>query len=183
MLAAGLAIGLGTYSGGWRIMRTMGKGIVEIETPQGAASGAATAATILASAHLGFGLSTTHVATGSIVGSGLGRRGAEVRWSVARRMGVAWLLTLPGAALVGGLAALLSVHGVVGVIALLALLAAACTVIWLISRRNQITHRNVTDSAEVLVLASAAPETYPDDPRLGGPKAGKHKRKKQKSAA
>jgi len=185
VLAAGLAIGLGTYSGGWRIMRTMGKGIVEIETPQGAASGAATAATILASAHLGFGLSTTHVATGSIVGSGLGRRGAEVRWSVARRMGVAWLLTLPGAAVVGGLAALLSVHGVVGVIALLALLAAACTVIWVISRRNQITHRNVTDSAEVLVLASAAPETYPDDPRLGGPKAGKHKhkRKKQKSAA
>jgi PiT family inorganic phosphate transporter len=182
VLAAGLAIGLGTYSGGWRIMRTMGKGIVEIETPQGAASGAATTATILASAHLGFGLSTTHVATGSIVGSGLGRRGAEVRWSVARRMGVAWLLTLPGAALVGGLAALLSGHGVVGVIALLALLTVACTAIWLISRRNQITHRNVTDSAEVLVLASAAPQTYADDPRLGGAKAAK-KRKKQKSAA
>lgn len=182
VLAAGLAIGLGTYSGGWRIMRTMGKGIVEIETPQGAASGAATTATILASAHLGFGLSTTHVATGSIVGSGLGRRGAEVRWSVARRMGVAWLLTLPGAALVGGLAALLSGHGVVGVIALLALLTVACTSIWLISRRNQITHRNVTDSAEVLVLASAAPQTYADDPRLGGAKAAK-KRKKQKSAA
>ena len=173
VLAAGLAIGLGTYSGGWRIMRTMGKGIVEIETPQGAASGAATAATILASAHLGFGLSTTHVATGSIVGSGLGRRGAEVRWSVARRMGVAWLLTLPGAALVGGLAALLSGHGVVGVILLLVLLAVACTAIWLISRRNQITHLNVTDSAEVLVLASAAPDTYPDYLRLGSPKAAK----------
>ncbi len=183
VLAAGLAIGLGTYSGGWRIMRTMGKGIVEIETPQGAASGAATTATILASAHLGFGLSTTHVATGSIVGSGLGRRGAEVRWSVARRMAVAWLLTLPGAALVGGLAALLSGHGVPGVIALLALLAIACTVIWLISRRNQITHRNVTDSAEVMVLASAAPQTYPDDPRLAGAKTAKPKRKKQKSAA
>lgn len=181
VLAAGLAIGLGTYSGGWRIMRTMGKGIVEIETPQGAASGAATTATILASAHLGFGLSTTHVATGSIVGSGLGRRGAEVRWSVARRMGVAWLLTLPGAALVGGLAALLSGHGVAGVIALLVLLAIACTTIWMVSRRNQITHRNVTDSAEVMVLASAAPP-YPDDPRLGSAKA-KHKRKKQKSAA
>ncbi len=182
VLAAGLAIGLGTYSGGWRIMRTMGKGIVEIETPQGAASGSATTATILASAHLGFGLSTTHVATGSIVGSGLGRRGAEVRWSVARRMGVAWLLTLPGAALVGGLAALLSGHGVAGVVALLVLLAVACTVIWLISRRNQITHRNVTDSAEVMVLASAAPQTYPDDPRLAGAKS-KHKRKKQKSVA
>ena len=107
MLAAGLAIGLGTYSGGWRIMRTMGKGIVEIETPQGAASGAATAATILASAHLGFGLSTTHVAHRQHPRLRARPRGAEVRWSVARRMVVAWLLTLPGAALVGGLAALL----------------------------------------------------------------------------
>ena len=90
-----LAIGLGTYSGGWRIMRAMGKGIVEIETPQGAASGAATSATILASAHLGFGLSTTHVSTGSILGSGVGR-GAEVRWRVGRRMVFAWLLTIAG---------------------------------------------------------------------------------------
>ena len=111
IIAAGAAIGLGTYSGGWRIMRTMGKGIVEIETPQGAASGAATSATILASAHFGFGLSTTHVSTGSILGSGVGREGAEVRWSVARRMLFAWLLTLPGAGLVGGLAALLSDQG------------------------------------------------------------------------
>ena len=89
-------------------MRTMGKGIVEIETPQGAAAGAATTATILASAHFGFGLSTTHVSTGSILGSGRRPRGAEVRWGVARKMLVAWLLTLPGAGLVGGLAALLS---------------------------------------------------------------------------
>src|SRR3712207_2885914 len=95
VISAGLAIGLGTYSGGWRIMRTMGKGIVEIETAQGAASGAATAATILSSSHLGFGLSTTHVSTGSILGSGVGREGAEVRWGVARRMVFAWLLTLP----------------------------------------------------------------------------------------
>src|SRR5690349_18851964 len=130
ILAAGLAIGLGTYSGGWRIMRTLGKGVVEIETPQGAASGAATGATILASAHLGFGLSTTHVATGAIVGSGIGRRGALIRWATARRMVVAWLLTLPGAALVGGLAALLADRGVVGVIVLLALLAVASLVIW-----------------------------------------------------
>jgi PiT family inorganic phosphate transporter len=180
VLTAGLAIGLGTYSGGWRIMRTMGKGIVEIETPQGAASGAATTATILASAHLGFGLSTTHVATGSILGSGLGRRGSKVRWSVARRMAVAWLLTLPGAAFVGGLAALLSGHGVAGVIALLVLLAAACGVIWTISRRNHIGHHNVTDSADVMVLSSAAPDTFADDPRLG---THAKKRKKQRSAA
>jgi len=189
IITAGIAIGLGTYSGGWRIMRTMGKGIVEIETPQGAASGAATSATILASAHLGFGLSTTHVSTGSILGSGMGREGAEVRWSVARRMVFAWLLTLPGAALVGGLAALLADQSPWGVIALLMLLAGACFAIYVLSRRNRITLANVTDSHEVLVLAAAAPSTtYPDDPRLGAPaklkkKKKKAKRPKEKSAA
>jgi PiT family inorganic phosphate transporter len=186
IIAAGVAIGLGTYSGGWRIMRTLGKGVVEIETPQGAASGAATTATILASAHLGFGLSTTHVATGSILGSGVGRRGAEVRWSVARRMLFAWLLTLPGAGLVGGAAALLAGGGIAGVIALLALLVVACLVIYAISRRNKISHHNVTDSREVMVLNAASPTTpYVDDPRvvqLGKPKKGA-KRPKSKSAA
>ena len=184
IITAGIAIGLGTYSGGWRIMRTMGKGIVEIETPQGAASGASTSATILASAHLGFGLSTTHVSTGSILGSGVGREGAEVRWSVARRMVFAWLLTLPGAALVGGLAALLSDEGVAGVVALMILLAGACLVIYVFSRRNKITHANVIDSHEVLVLAAATPSTYADDPRLEAPpKPKKIKRPKARSAA
>jgi PiT family inorganic phosphate transporter len=155
VLAAGLAIGLGTYSGGWRIMRTLGKGVVEIDTPQGSAAGAAATATILASSHLGFGLSTTHVATGAILGSGLGRRGAEVRWSVARRMVTAWLLTLPGAAIVAGLAALLAEQGVGGVIGLLALLAVAAIVIWRLSRKHAVDHTNVTESSEVMVLASA----------------------------
>jgi inorganic phosphate transporter, PiT family len=183
IIASGLAIGVGTYSGGWRIMRTMGKGIVEIETPQGAASGAATSATILASAHLGFGLSTTHVSTGSILGSGVGR-GAEVRWSVARRMVFAWFLTLPGAGLVGGLAALLSDQGVVGVVALLVLLAGACLVIYFVSRRNKITYANVTESHEVLVLAAATPPTYGGEALLEAPnKPKKVKRPKAKSAA
>jgi PiT family inorganic phosphate transporter len=155
IIAAGLAIGLGTYSGGWRIMRTMGKGIVEIESPQGAASGAATAATILASSHLGFGLSTTHVSTGSILGSGVGREGADVRWGVARRMLYAWLLTLPGAGLVGGLAALLADLGNTGVVVLLILLALSCAVIYAFSRRHKVDRQNVTDSAEVMVFASA----------------------------
>ena len=183
IIASGLAIGIGTYSGGWRIMRTMGKGIVEIETPQGAASGAATSATILASAHLGFGLSTTHVSTGSILGSGVGR-GAEVRWSVARRMVFAWLLTLPGAGLVGGLGALLSDQGVVGVVALLVLLAGACLVIYFVSRRHKITYANVTESHEVLVLAAATPPTYAGEALLEAPsKPKKVKRPKAKSAA
>ena len=103
--AAGLAIGLGTYSGGWRIMRTMGKGIVDITAPQGLAAETTSAAAILASSHMGFGLSTTQVCAGSIVGSGVGRRQAEVRWGTARKMVYGWLLTLPAAGLVGGLSA------------------------------------------------------------------------------
>jgi inorganic phosphate transporter, PiT family len=174
----------GTCSGGWRIMRTMGKGIVEIETPQGAASGAATSATILASAHLGFGLSTTHVSTGSILGSGVGR-GAEVRWSVARRMVFAWFLTLPGAGLVGGLTAQLADQGVFGVIALTVLLAAVCLVIYVLSRRHKISPANVTDSHEVLVFAASAPPTsYANDARLeASPNHQKVKQAKAKSAA
>ncbi len=183
VIAAGVAIGLGTYSGGWRIMRTLGKGIVEIETPQGAAAGATTTATILASAHFGFGLSTTHVSTGSILGSGVGRAGAEVRWGVARKMVIAWLLTLPGAGLVGGLAALLAETGVGGVVVLLVLLGAACAVIYAISRRHQVNHHNVTESREVMVLAGAAPSTYDNDPRLDVAKKKKAKRAKMDSAA
>jgi inorganic phosphate transporter, PiT family len=183
IIISALAIGLGTYSGGWRIMRTMGKGIVEIETPQGAASGAATSATILASAHFGFGLSTTHVCTGSILGSGVGR-GAEVRWSVARRMVFAWLLTLPGAALVGGFAALLADQGVWGISVLLVLLAGACLAIYSLSRRHRITHANVTDSHEVFVLAAARPPTYAGEALLEAPnKPKKVKKPKLKSAA
>ena len=154
---AGLAIGLGTYSGGWRIMRTMGKGIVKIDAKQGAAAGAATTATILASAHVGFGLSTTHVSTGSILGSGVGRKGADVRWGVARRMMYGWLLTLPAAAIIGGAASVLAAHDFAGTIVLLVLLGIACLVIWLLSRRNQVDRTNVTDSADVLVLNAAKP--------------------------
>ena len=98
-----LAIGLGTYLGGWRVIRTLGKGLVEIESPQGLAAEASSAAIILSSSAAGMALSTTHVATGSILGSGVGKPGAQVRWGVAGRMAVAWLITLPAAALVGAL--------------------------------------------------------------------------------
>ena len=95
------AIAAGTWIGGWRIIRTLGKGLVEISPPQGMAAESASAAVILVSSHLGFALSTTHVATGSILGSGVGRPGAQVRWSVALRMVLAWMVTLPAAAVVG----------------------------------------------------------------------------------
>ena len=95
ILSCALAISAGTYIGGWRVIRTLGKGLVEIESPQGMAAESSSAAVILLSSSFGYSLSTTHVATGSIIGTGLGKRGAEVRWGVAGRMGSAWLLTLP----------------------------------------------------------------------------------------
>ena len=104
ILSCALAIGLGTYIGGWRVIRTLGKGLVEIESPQGLAAEASSAAIILSSSAAGMALSTTHVATGSILGSGVGKPGAQVRWAVAGRMALAWLITLPAAALVGALA-------------------------------------------------------------------------------
>ncbi len=97
-LSCALAIALGTYLGGWRIIRTLGKGLVEIESPQGMAAESSSAAVILVSSHLGFALSTTHVATGSILGTGLGKKGATVNWRIAGRMGIAWLITALGGA-------------------------------------------------------------------------------------
>ncbi|MEU3029119.1 inorganic phosphate transporter [Streptomyces incarnatus] len=155
--SAGLAIGLGTYLGGWRIIRTMGKGLTEIQSPQGFAAETASTAVILTSAHLGFALSTTQVASGSILGAGLGRRLAEVRWGVAGRMALAWLITLPFAALVGGLAASVVKHGgTIGtVVVALVALALALGVVAL-SRRNPVHADNVNDHHEV-TLRSQTP--------------------------
>ncbi|MGV0344174.1 inorganic phosphate transporter [Corynebacterium faecium] len=99
-LACALAIAIGTYSGGFRVIRTLGKGLVEIHPPQGMAAETSSAAIILTSSHLGMALSTTHVATGSILGSGLTGPKGEVRWGVAGRMALAWITTLPVAAFV-----------------------------------------------------------------------------------
>ena len=81
IVSAGLAIALGTYLGGWRIIRTMGKGLTDIQPPQGFAAQTSAATVILASSHLGFSLSTTQVCSGSVMGAGLGRKGGVVRWS------------------------------------------------------------------------------------------------------
>ncbi|MFG3722753.1 anion permease [Streptomyces massasporeus] len=150
--SAGLAIGLGTYLGGWRIIRTMGKGLTEIQSPQGFAAETASTTVILTSAHLGFALSTTQVASGSILGAGLGRRLAEVRWGVAGRMAVAWMVTLPAAALVGGLAAAVVQNGGDFGTAVVALVGAALAAgIVVISRRNPVHAHNVNDAHEVSI--------------------------------
>ncbi len=98
-----VSIAAGTYLGGWRIIRTLGKGLVDITAPQGMAADGASAAVILTASHLGVPLSTTQVASGSIMGSGVGRPGATVRWGVAGRMVVAWMTTLPAAGITAAL--------------------------------------------------------------------------------
>ena len=156
--AAGLAIGLGTYSGGWRIMRTMGKGLVHIDSPQGFAAETASTVSILASSHLGFALSTTHICTGSILGSGIGR-GSKVSWGTFGRMGIAWLVTLPCSAVVGALTAFIAVKGgVVGVVGVIVLLIAAALLIIRQANHNKVDFSNVNDANEVVVGKQNDPE-------------------------
>ncbi|MFI8964803.1 anion permease [Streptomyces sp. NPDC053493] len=145
IVSAGLAIALGTYLGGWRIIRTMGKGLTDLQPQQGFAAQTSAATTILASSHLGFSLSTTHVVSGGVMGAGLGRKGGVVRWSTATRMFVAWGLTLPAAGLVGAGAEYVARQGAWGVYVVAAFLVASCLGIWLISRRQVVDHTNVND--------------------------------------
>jgi inorganic phosphate transporter, PiT family len=103
VITAATAIALGTYSGGWRIIKTMGSRIHKMDTAQGFAAQGAGAVTILAASHYGFPLSTTHTITGAVVGSGAAKRLSAVRWGVAGNIFIAWLLTFPAAAATGGL--------------------------------------------------------------------------------
>ena len=103
IVSAATAIGLGTYTGGWRIIRTMGTRIHKMDPAQGFTAEGAGSAVILASTHFGFPLSTTHVISGAIMGSGAGKRLSAVRWGVAGNIFAAWLLTLPMAASIGAL--------------------------------------------------------------------------------
>jgi PiT family inorganic phosphate transporter len=164
IVACAVTIALGTYMGGWRIIRTLGKGLTEVKPAQGFAAESSTASTILASSALGFALSTTQVASGSVIGSGLGRRGATVRWRTAGRIMVGWLLTLPAAGGVGALAALLVVWfgfwGIMidAVIAVLIILG----LFWR-SRRNEVNAANamseVADSGKAVKVKRNPPPT------------------------
>ncbi|MBG7587031.1 inorganic phosphate transporter [Rothia kristinae] len=164
------AIALGTYLGGWRIIRTLGKGLVEIDSPQGMAAEGASAAIILTSSHFGMALSTTHVATGSILGTGLGRKGADVRWGVAGRMAVAWVITLPAAAAVGAVCWLIA-HGVslvsnqlVGTGVVFLIMAALAGYMWRHSRKNPVDSGNV--NADWETEAALSVENGPDRPMV-----------------
>ena len=155
----GLAIALGTYMGGWRVIRTLGKGLTEISTPQGFAAEAASATTILVSSHMGFALSTTQVCSGSIIGSGLGKKGNKVNWGVAGKMVIAWLVTFPAAGIVGALACALAKTGLWGTVAVAFIACAVAFIIWRMSRRNPINSANVNERADVKVNANTNAKT------------------------
>jgi PiT family inorganic phosphate transporter len=150
IVGCALAMASGTYLGGWRIIRTLGKGLVEIKSPQGMAAESSSAAIILLSAHFGYALSTTQVCTGSVMGSGLGKPGGEVRWSVAGRMVVAWLVTLPLAGLVGAITYWIvhMIGGYPGAIIGFSLLVAVSAIIYIRSRKTKVDHNNVNNEWE-----------------------------------
>ncbi|MEY4423268.1 MAG: hypothetical protein RLZZ258_371, partial [Actinomycetota bacterium] len=157
IIAAALAIALGTYSGGWRIIKTMGSGLAEIKPAQGFAAEVSTGSAILASSYLGFALSTTQVASGGVMGAGLGRKGGQVRWGKAGQVVTGWLLTLPAAAAVGALSALLVKSGPIGIFVDLVLTLAVAIAIFQIARRNRISHTNVLSEVEGASEVVASP--------------------------
>jgi PiT family inorganic phosphate transporter len=103
IISSASAISLGTYTGGWRIIRTMGTRIIKMDPAQGFSAQGAGAAVVLAASHLGYPLSTTHVISGGVMGAGAAKSVSAVRWGVAGNIAVAWVLTLPAAALGGAL--------------------------------------------------------------------------------
>ncbi len=162
-VSAATAIALGTYLGGWRIIRTLGKGLVDITPRQGMASDGSTAAVLLAASHLGFALSTTHVATGSVLGGGLGR-GTHVRWNTAGRMVIAWITTFPLAAGVGALMWWIgdTLGGAFGAIVVFGILCAASAWMYYRSQHQHVGAHNVNDEwdrpQDVLDPNEAQPE-------------------------
>jgi PiT family inorganic phosphate transporter len=177
IFSCALAMALGTYTGGWRVIRTLGKGLVELEPRQGMAAESSSAAVILISSHFGYSLSTTHVATGSILGSGVGMKDARVRWSVAGRMFIAWLITVPAAAAVGaacyGLGRVATSYAVFGLL----LAFAGVSAKW--SRRRPVNHKNVNDAWEDDAGAMIAKSVAAHDPSLLVLSPAQRKRRKK----
>jgi inorganic phosphate transporter, PiT family len=157
ILSAALAIAVGTSVGGWRIIRTLGRRVTEIHSPQGFAAETSSASVILVSSHLGFPLSTTQVCSGAIFGAGTGHRLAKVHWGMAGKMAIAWSLTLPAAGTVGGLAAWVALSGTAGTVLVAVAALTVAGSLYLLSRRNPIGAANVNDvPAEPVPVTAAA---------------------------
>jgi inorganic phosphate transporter, PiT family len=134
-LAAALAIGLGTWAGGWRIIRTMGTRIIRLEPVHGFAAQTVAASVIQLATAWGLPVSTTQVVSGSVIGAGATRRFSAVRWGVARRIVWAWILTIPASAALAGVAALLVEAGPIAVT--LAVLVLGAVVLALLVRQRR----------------------------------------------
>jgi inorganic phosphate transporter, PiT family len=156
-LGCALSIALGTASGGWRIINTMGNRITNVESPQGFAAESSSAAVILASSYYGYPLSTTQVVSGGVLGSGLGKR-SRVHWGVIGQMLSAWVLTMPGAGVLGGvawgIADLFGAHSNAGAIVICLLAVLAAFGLWTLSRRNPVSAADL-DRTNVSVVEEA----------------------------
>jgi PiT family inorganic phosphate transporter len=133
VVSCGTAIALGTFTGGWRIIKTLGTKVTEVRPPQGFSSEEVAATVILVSSHFGYPLSTTHVVSGAVTGSGVGRPGAQVDWAVAGRIVSGWVLTIPAAGVTAGAAygiTKLFGGGAVGPVIVTVLLAVSCYLLW-----------------------------------------------------
>src|SRR5690349_6779479 len=152
VFSCGAAIALGTYMGGWRILKTLGTKVTEVRPPQGFSSEEVAATVILASSHFGYPLSTTHVVSGAVTGSGVGRPGAAVDWAIARRIVTGWVLTLPAAgltaAIVFEITDLLG-DGWVGPAAVTLILAIVCVFLYRANKASQVEPEEVVTSAPV----------------------------------
>jgi PiT family inorganic phosphate transporter len=157
-LGCALSIAGGTATGGWRIINTMGNRITNVESPQGFAAESSSAAVILASSYYGYPLSTTQVVTGGVTGAGLGKAGGTVHWNVLGQMLGAWILTMPGAAVLGGVTwSIADIWGpesnVGGIV--VCLLAIACAAgLWTLAQRNKVTAADL-DRTNVSVVQEA----------------------------
>ena len=172
----------GTAVGGWRIIRTLGKGLTDVKPAQGFSAESSTAATILASSALGFALSTTQVASGSVIGSGLGRRGSSVRWRTAGRIMTGWLFTLPAAGAVGGVMALIVAWlGGWGILIDAIFAVVVILTIFLLSRRNAVTAANAM--SEVAESGTAVKVTRNPPPTRRQRAATRAEARRQKEAA
>jgi PiT family inorganic phosphate transporter len=163
VLSCAAAMGLGTYLGGWRVIRTLGKGLVEIEPTQGFTANGSSTAVILASTHFGFPLSTTQVCTGAIIGSGVGKRGGSVRWRLVGRMAGAWAITLPAAGLVGAVSLALArgIGGDAGILVVAVLAIGFIGGIYVKSRTGNVDATNVNDDWTDYGIGPSGPAPMP----------------------
>jgi PiT family inorganic phosphate transporter len=104
VLSCQAAMGIGTLFGGWRIVHTMGSRITRLTPQQGFCAETGGAITLFLATHFGVPVSTTHTITGAIVGVGTARRASAVRWNIAKDIVIAWILTMPAAAVIGAAA-------------------------------------------------------------------------------